>query len=121
MKWILHSTSYKMRPMKKTEKKIAELADEYHKLIAGDHHKDRDCHWSIETRWSYGNDPVYVVARNGYLHHTETARFDSYDGALAYLREEIQDALEIERFNKAEVEDIRFPDDIPGEMRPFEL
>jgi hypothetical protein len=107
--------------MKKIEKKIAELAKQYHELIASDHHKDRDCHWSIETRWSYGNAPVYVVQRNGYLHHTETARFDSYDGALAYLREEIQDALEIERFNKAEVNGIRFPDDIPGEMRPFEL
>ena len=94
---------------------------QYHELIAGDHHKDRDCHWFIETRWSYGNAPVYVVARNGYLHHTETARFDSYDCALAYLREEIQDAIEIERFNKAEVAGIRFPDDIPGEMRPFEL
>jgi hypothetical protein len=55
------------------------------------------------------------------LHHTETAKFDSYDSALAYLRDEIKDALEIEQFNKVEVEGIRFPDDIPGEMRPFEL
>jgi hypothetical protein len=107
--------------MKTTTNKITKLAADYHKMIASDHHKDRDCHWSLETRWSYGNAPVYIVERNGYLHHTETAKFDSYDGALAYLREELKEAIEIERFNKAEVNGIRFPGDIPGEMRPFEL
>jgi hypothetical protein len=110
-----------MKQMKTTTNKITKLAGEYHKLISGDHHKDRDCHWTIETKWSYGKDPFYIVERNGYLHHTETARFDSYDSALAYLREEIKDALEIERFNKQELSGIRFPDDIPGEMRAFEL
>ena len=90
-------------------------------MISGDHHKDRDCHWTIETRWSYGKEPVYIVQRNGYLHHTETAKFDSYDAAMSYLREEIKEAIEIERFNKQELTGIRFPDDIPGELRPFEL
>lgn len=107
--------------MKAVTNRITELADEYHRLIAGDHHKERDCHWSIETRWSYGNAPVYIVQHSGYLHHTDTAKFDSYDAALAYLREEIKEALEIERFHKAEIDGMRFPDDIPGELRPFEL
>ena len=110
-----------MKPIKSVTNKITELAGEYHRLIAGDHHKERDCHWSIETRWSYGKPPVYIVQHSGYLHHTDTARFDSYDAALAYLREEIKDALEIERFHKAEIDGIRFPDDIHGELRPFEL
>lgn len=104
----------------KTKDKITKLAEEYHKMIAGDH-KDRDCHWSIETRWSYGNAPVYIVEHDGYLHTTDRAIFNSYDAALAYLQEELQDAIEIERFSRHEIDGIRFPDDIPGEMRPFEL
>ena len=105
----------------KTEKQITKLADEYHKMISGDHHKERDCHWSIETRWSYGKPPIYIVEHSGYLHHTETASFDSYEAALAFLRDELKDALEIEGIYKEQINGIRFPDDIPGEMRPFEL
>jgi hypothetical protein len=105
----------------KTEKQITELAEKYHALIAGDHHKDRDCHWHIETRWSYGNAPVYVVEHRGYLHKTERSTFDKYETALAFLRDELKDAIEIEEFHKANIDGIRFPDDIPGELRAFEL
>lgn len=103
------------------EKQIEKLTVEYHGMISSDHHKDRDCHWSIETRWSYGKPPVYVVRHDGYLHSTDEAICDSYAGALAVLRDELQSAIEIERFSKAELEGVRFPDDLPGEMRAFEL
>ena len=105
----------------KTEKQITELAAKYHKLIAGDHHKDMDCHWHIETKWSYGKPPVFVVEHCGYLHETERATFDKYETALAFLRDELKDAIEIEEFHKAQIDGIRFPDDIPGELRAFEL
>ena len=105
----------------KTEKQVTELAEKYHKLIAGDHHKDRDCHWTIETKWSYGNPPVFIVEHKGYLHETERSTFDSYETALAFLRDELRDAIEIETIHKEQLEGIRFPDDIPGELRPFEL
>ena len=106
--------------MKQTER-ITKLAQEYHELISGDHHKDKDCHWTIETRWSYGNPPVYIVSHNGHLHKVEKTTCGTYEAALAVLREELKDAVEIEQFSKAECNDIRFPDDIPGELRAFEL
>lgn len=105
----------------KTEKQITELSSQYYNLISTDHHKDRDCHWTIETKWSYGQPPVYVVEHRGYLHETERATFDSYEGALSYLKSEIKDAIEIEGFHKTSIDSIRFPDDIPGELRAFEL
>ena len=105
----------------KIEKQVTELAEKYHKLIAGDHHKDRDCHWTIETKWSYGNEPVFIVEHKGYLHETERSTFDKYETALIFLRDELKDAVEIEEFHKANIDSIRFPDDIPGELRAFEL
>ena len=105
----------------KTEKKITELTAQYYNLISGDHHKDRDCYWTIETLWSYGRPPVYVVEHKGYLHETERATFDSYEGAMAFLRDELLEAIEIEKFNQEQIDGIRFPDDIPGELRAFEL
>lgn len=106
--------------MKQTEK-ITKLAEEYHGLIAGQKHKAGDCHWKIETRWSYGNAPVFIVSHNGYLHRMEETICGSYEAALAVLRDELKDAIEIERCSIAECNDIRFPEDIPGELRAFEL
>ena len=105
----------------KIEKQVTELAEKYHKLIAGDHHKDRDCHWHIETKWSYGNDPVFIVEHKGYLHETERSTFDKYETALIFLRDELKDAIEIEESTQQMNDGIRFPDDIPGELRAFEL
>lgn len=105
----------------KTEKRITELSAQYYELIGGEHHKDRDCHWNIETLWSYGKPPVYIVEHKGYLHETEKATFDSYETAMAFLRDELIEAIEIEKFNQAQIDGIRFPDDIPGELRAFEL
>jgi exonuclease III len=105
----------------KIEQEITELSAKYYELIGADHHKDRDCHWTIETKWSYGQPPVYIVEHHGYLHNTERAKFETYAGALAYLKSELKDAIEIEEFHKANLDGIRFPDDIPGELRAFEL
>jgi hypothetical protein len=105
----------------KTQEKITKLAEEYHGLIAGQHHKDKDCHWQIQVRWSYGNAPVFIVSHNGYLHKMEETICGTYEAALAVLRDELKDAIEIERCSIAEGNDIRFPEDIPGELRAFEL
>jgi hypothetical protein len=105
----------------KPQEKITKLAGEYHELIAGQHHKDKDCHWQIQVRWSYGNAPVFIVSHNGYLHKMEETICGTYEAALAVLRDELKDAIEIERCSIAEGNDIRFPEDIPGELRAFEL
>lgn len=45
-------------------------------MIVGcsDHHKDRDCHWYIEKRWSYGNVPTYQAYHNGYVFEPESCK-----------------------------------------------
>lgn len=51
----------------KTENKVTALALEWQYLIAKDHHKDRDCHFEIIKRWSYGEKPYYTVSHDGYI------------------------------------------------------
>ena len=46
---------------------ITNLTAVWYELIGGDHHKDRDCHWYVETKWSYGNTPTYKVHHFGYI------------------------------------------------------
>lgn len=47
--------------------RITELAGEWYELVGRDHHKDRDCHFYIEKKWSYGQPAVYVVQHDGYV------------------------------------------------------
>lgn len=69
---------------------ITELTEEWYKLIGPDHHKDRDCHWYIETKWSYGNVPTYKVQHYGYILDTIDEEYDSYESALHGLKETLE-------------------------------
>jgi hypothetical protein len=46
---------------------ITELTEKWYRYANLDHHKDRDCHWYIEKRWSYGDEPYYQAFHHGYL------------------------------------------------------
>ena len=99
--------------------KITSLADQYQRLIGGQHHKDADCHWSIECKWSYGNAPRFIVRHNGYVHGHIEVICDSLAGAEAILRDELTKAVELEKI--AQEADGYFTDE-PGELRAaFEL
>jgi hypothetical protein len=77
---------------------ITKLTDEWYFLIGKDHHKDRDCHWYIETRWSYGYSPVYTVQHHGYiLHDFEEIECSSYEEALNTLRNVLTEKIEEEK------------------------
>lgn len=77
---------------------ITKLTDEWYHLIGKDAHKDRDCHWYIETKWSYGLAPVYTVQHHGYiLHDFEDQTFASYKDALEFLKKTL--TKEIEEYN----------------------
>jgi hypothetical protein len=77
---------------------ITTLTDEWYFLIGKDHHKDRDCHWYIETRWSYGFTPVYTVQHHGYiLHDFEDIECLSYDDALKALRDVLIEKIKEEK------------------------
>ena len=81
----------------KIEKEIADLAKQYHTLIAGEHHKDRDCHWYVETIWSYGESPKYMVRHKGYIYHRVEAVCATYQNALRLLRDELASAVNQEK------------------------
>jgi hypothetical protein len=73
--------------MKEIIDEITKLTDEWYVMIGKDHHKDRDCHWYIETKWSYGYSPIYVVAHYGYILDTINDEFTSYEDALKRLKD----------------------------------
>ena len=68
---------------------ITKLTEEQYFLIGKEgSDKDRDCHWYIETKWSYGLPPVYNVQHHGYiLHDFEDIECSSYEEALKTLRD----------------------------------
>ncbi len=43
------------------QKDILKLTEEWHELVCEGIHKDRDCHWYIESVWSYGLSPKYFA------------------------------------------------------------
>lgn len=65
---------------------ITRLTDDWYTLIGKDHHKDRDCHWYIETKWSYGYSPKYTVQHRGYILGEIQEEFCSYEKALIGLK-----------------------------------
>lgn len=49
------------------DSEITQLTQKWYALVGQDHHKDRDCHFYIEKRWSYGLPPDYHVIHEGYV------------------------------------------------------
>jgi hypothetical protein len=76
---------------------ITELTNEWYKLIGPDHHKDRDCHWYIETKWSYGYPPKYSIQHWGYILDDIVEECNSYDEALLKLKEILIEKIEEEK------------------------
>ncbi len=83
--------------MKKIIQEITKLTDEWYRLIGSDHHKDRDCHWYIETKWSYGYPPVYVIQHYGYILDEIVETWTDYNMALNRLKEILIEKIEEEK------------------------
>jgi hypothetical protein len=77
---------------------ITKLTQDWYKLIGPTHHKDRDCHWYIETKWSYGENPKYTVQHYGYILDRVEEECDSYDSALEFIKNTL--IYEISEYNK---------------------
>ena len=88
---------------------ITKLTNEWYFLIDKDHHKDRDCHWRIETKWSYGKPPIYVIVHHGYILGDIAEEHGSYEDALIalvnLLKEKIQEEIKINLINTLNNED----------------
>lgn len=83
--------------MKEIIEEITKLTDEWYFLIGKDHHKDRDCHWYIETKWSYGLPPTYEVQHWGYIRDEVRVVCFSYNDALVALKTELENAIREEK------------------------
>jgi hypothetical protein len=85
------------------ERSVDQLVAEYMRVIGPQHHKDRDCHWAIEKRWSYGELAGYYVQHDGYCYEHcgscgEDGPFRTHEDALErmahHLRRAIREAKE---------------------------
>lgn len=76
---------------------ITELSKEWYILIGRDHHKDRDCHFYINTVWSYGQKQKYRVDHFGYIFEEIEEEFDTYREAAYYLRKTLRTMIEREK------------------------
>jgi hypothetical protein len=74
---------------------ITELTEEWYYLIGKDHHKDRDCHFYINTVWSYGQKQKYRVEHYGYIFRDVEEEFDSYNEAAQFLLNKIKEMIKI--------------------------
>ena len=75
---------------------ITELSKEWYILIGGDHHKDRDCHFYINTVWSYGQKQKYRVEHYGYLYRDIEETFETYKEAAEFLMNTLKIMIERE-------------------------
>jgi hypothetical protein len=76
---------------------ITELTKEWYSLIGQDHHKDKDCHFYINTVWSYGQKQKYRVEHYGYLYKDVEETFDTYREAAEYLLKTLETMIEREK------------------------
>ena len=76
---------------------ITELSKEWYIVIGGDHHKDRDCHFYINTVWSYGQKQKYRVEHFGYLYRDVEEIFETYKEAAEYLLTTLRTMIEGEK------------------------
>lgn len=89
--------------MKHKTDAITELTTEWRSLVGKDHCKDRDFHFYIETKWSYGLPPKYSVLHRGYiLHDFEGEEYDTYEEALDGLISLLSKAIDDEKTSAVE-------------------
>jgi len=76
------------------EKEITALSKQWMNALSNDYHKDRDCHWFIETIWSYGEDPYYQAHHGGYILETWTSpKCETAELAQTLLRDKLKKEL----------------------------
>jgi len=75
--------------------RITVLTNEWYSLIGKDHHKDRDCHFYINTVWSYGQKQKYRVEHYGYIFRDIEEEFDTYNEAAMFLLNKIKEMIKV--------------------------
>lgn len=83
--------------MKTNKEIIKRLTEVWYHIVSTDHHKDRDCHWHINTVYSYGEKPIYRIEHYGYIYEDILEECNSYEDAEERLIEIINNAMEKEK------------------------
>ena len=86
----------KQKKTKELEQEATRLAHLWYEYISKDHHKDCDCHWYIERRWSYSEKPKWVVWHSGYIFEGKEIECGSYEEALKVLIKLVKEAFQKE-------------------------
>ena len=77
--------------MKELEAEIMDLSGRWCKYVGMDHCKDRDFHWYIEKRYSYGELPKYTAYHNGYrADHWTSQEVDNEEDAMLLLVDKLR-------------------------------
>jgi hypothetical protein len=75
-----------MSDLQDLEAQLTRLTADWMSTIGPEHHKDRDCHFWIERRWSYGEPPKWVAEHHGYwIKEQFIRRCDTYREAIQAL------------------------------------
>ena len=90
-------TEKQNKTIKELEQEATHLTHLWYEYVSKDHHKDCDCHWYIERRWSYSNEPKWYAWHSGYIFEGEEIEADSYEDALKELLSLIKKAFEKEK------------------------
>lgn len=94
-------------PTSSNEKLIEEITKEtsrWMNLISGDHHKDRDCHFYVGLKWSYGDPPRYEAWHHGYVGKRFDETYPTYEAALNGLLQFVKEAIREEEKWRSENE-----------------
>jgi hypothetical protein len=74
---------------------ITELTKKWYIEVGKDHHKDRDCHFYINTVWSYGQKQKYRVEHYGYIFRDIEEEFTTYNEAALFLLKKIKEMIKV--------------------------
>lgn len=87
--------------------KIIELTDKWYTYVNMDHHKTKDCIWTIEISYKYGEPPKYQAYHYGYIIDTWfSPECDSLEDAEAWLINKLERELELARIHLQEIIDL---------------
>lgn len=96
-----------MSELQELEAQFTALTVEWMNTIGPECHKDRDCHFYIERRWSYGDAPKWRAQHYGYWAEErldkECATYhDALRALIEFLADELADAKKCIERNKEE-------------------
>lgn len=84
--------------------KITELTNKWYTYVNLDHHKTRDCFWTIEVIYAYGEPPRYKASHNGYiLDYWFSPECDTLEDAEQWLINKLERELEQAKLHLKEI------------------